>query len=64
MNQEIVIVLTGFFSLRNLDKLQVVEAINEYFDSNDREPIRAESDRRFAEIKTDAPDFSCPCCGH
>ncbi|MBA2378312.1 MAG: hypothetical protein H0V76_01910 [Blastocatellia bacterium] len=62
MNDNVTVVLNGFFSLRNLDKLQVVNAINDYFDSNDREPIRAASDKRFSKIDTAASNFKCPCC--
>ncbi len=62
MNDNITLVLNGFFALKNLDKLQVVEAINEYFDSNDRDPIRAKANERFSQIDTAAPNFKCPCC--
>ena len=43
MNKDITVIMHGFLKLPNLDKLKVVEAINEYFDSNDREPIHASS---------------------
>lgn len=62
MDENTTVVLHGFFNLPNLEKLKVVEMINDYFDSNDREPIRKQNDERFARI-----DFTvggkCPCCG-
>ncbi len=57
------VVFHGFLNLPNLEKLSVVEAINEYFDSNDREPIRAENDARFNELSS-SPDRKCVCCGN
>ncbi len=56
------VVFHGFLNLPNLEKLSIVEAINGYFDSNDREPIRAENDRRFEEISTSSSDWTCVCC--
>lgn len=61
MNKDITVILNGFFKLPNLDKLKVVEAINEYFDSNDREPIRAANEEEFAKINFD--ETACICCG-
>lgn len=62
MTEDATIVFHGFLNLPNLEKLTVVEAINEYFDSMEREPIRTENESRFFEI-----DFSsgrkCKCCG-
>jgi len=63
MNQDATIVFNGFLQLPNLEKLAVVEAINDYFDSNDREPIRAAADERFSQIDTSSADFHCKCCG-
>lgn len=63
MNNDAIVVLHGFFQLPNLEKLKVVEAINEYFDSTDREPVRAEHDRRFEELNAADPGFECKCCG-
>lgn len=57
------VVFHGFLKLPNLEKLSVVEAINEYFDSTDKEEVRAGHDARFAEIDLNAPDFNCVCCG-
>lgn len=63
MNDNIALVFNGFLNLQNLEKLELVNAINEYFDSNDREPIRASTDERFAAVKMDVPGFRCKCCG-
>ena len=40
MEENITVVFHGFLNLPNLEKLKLVEAINEYFDLNEREPIR------------------------
>jgi hypothetical protein len=63
MKEHIAIIFNGFLNLPNLEKLELVNAMNEYFDSNDRESIRAAADARFNEIKIDSPDFRCKCCG-
>jgi hypothetical protein len=36
MNEKVTNVFHGFMNLANLEKLKLVEAINEYFDSNER----------------------------
>ena len=61
MNNDIAVIMHGFFKLPNLDKLKVVEAINEYFDSDNREPIRAGWDEAFAAVESEK--YSCICCG-
>jgi len=63
MTDDAAIVFHGFLNLKNLEKLSVVEAINEYFDSNDREPIRAENEKRFSEIDPASTGNKCKCCG-
>ncbi len=63
MNENITVVFNGFLNLPNLEKLELVNAINDYFDSNDRESIRAAADERFAAIERDAAGFECKCCG-
>lgn len=63
MNENTSLVFNGFLNLSNLDKLALVNAINEYFDSNDREPIRAKADERFEKIDLNSPEFRCKCCG-
>ena len=63
MTDDAAIVFHGFLNLKNLEKLSVVEAINEYFDSNEREPIREEIEKRFIEISPEATGNKCKCCG-
>lgn len=63
MNDKTAIVFKGFLQLANLEKLEVVNSINEYFDSTEREPIRAAAEARFAEIHGKAEKEKCPCCG-
>lgn len=61
MEENMTIVFHGFLKLPNLEKLKVVEQINEYFDSMEREPIRAAHEEAFAKISFEAK--ICPCCG-
>jgi hypothetical protein len=61
MNARTAFVFNGFLQLPNLDKLEVVNAINEYFDSTNREPIRAAADAEFAKLRTEE-GIVCPCC--
>jgi len=63
MEENITVVFHGFLNLPNLEKLKVVEMINDYFDSNDREPIRTANEAAFAAIDFDAPENKCKCCG-
>jgi len=63
MEENITVVFHGFLNLPNLQKLKMVEMINEYFDSNDREPIRRANEEKFAEINFDASENKCKCCG-
>jgi hypothetical protein len=58
----VTVVFNGFLNLTGKDKLSLVEAINEYFDSNDREPIRAAHDEEFTAIEF-SEEFRCKCCG-
>ena len=61
MENDALIVIHGFLQLPNRQKLRVVEALNEYFDSMDKQSIRAVHDAAF-----DALDLSlidCKCCG-
>jgi len=62
MEENITVVFHGFLNLPNLEKLKVVEMINDYFDSNEREPIRAANEEAFAKIHFDAANM-CKCCG-
>lgn len=63
MEENITLVFHGFLNLSAKEKLKLVEEINEYFDSNDREPIRAENNEKFAAIDWNSPDRICQCCG-
>lgn len=63
MEENITLVFHGFLNLTAKEKLRVVEEINNYFDSNDREPIRAEYERKFAAIDWNLPEKKCKCCG-
>ncbi len=63
MEENITVVFHGFLNLPNLEKLKVVEMINEYFDSNEREPIRQANEEAFADVDFDAPGKICKCCG-
>ena len=62
LNEDVIVVFHCFLNLPNLQKLQMVDAINEYFDSNDREPIRAKNDMRFERIVRDLNKERCKCC--
>lgn len=63
MNENITMVLHGFFNLTMKEKMQLVEAMNEYFDSTRREPIREANEVEFRKIDFNAPDKICKCCG-
>lgn len=63
MEENITLVFHGFLNLSAKEKLKLVEEINEYFDSNDRDPIRAENDEKFAAIDWNLPENICKCCG-
>jgi len=63
MKENITVLFDGFLNLPNLEKLKLVEAINDYFDSNDREPIRRANEAKLAEINFDASESKCRCCG-
>lgn len=61
MDREAAIVLHGFLALPNREKMKVVEAMNEYFDSTEKERIRAQHDERFESLRESG--IGCPCCG-
>lgn len=63
MKEHVAVVFNGFLNLQNLEKLELVNAINEYFDSNDREAIRKAADERYASIDRSSKGFRCKCCG-
>jgi hypothetical protein len=63
MEKDATIVFHGFLSLPNKEKMQIVNAINEYFDSTEREPIRAGHDKRFDDLDVIGNAIECKCCG-
>ena len=63
MEENITVVFHGFLNLSAKEKLKLVEAINEYFDSNEREPIRAACEEKFHKIQLNLPEYKCKCCG-
>ncbi|MBX3243069.1 MAG: hypothetical protein KF685_01215 [Acidobacteria bacterium] len=62
-DNNITVLFNGFLQLPNLEKLKMVNAINEYFDSNDREVIRKENDEKFSEITFSNEGTKCVACG-
>ena len=63
LSENVTVVFHGFLNLANLEKLQMVEEINDYFDSTNREPIRAENELNFANVDLVAKGNVCKCCG-
>lgn len=63
MNEDTTVVFRGFLNLTHLEKLKLVEAINEYFDSTDRDPIRAANEAAFADLRLIEAGRLCKCCG-
>ena len=60
MNENVTIVFHGFLNLNGKEKLKLVESINEYFESMNREPIREANEQKFAEL--DLEKNLCKCC--
>jgi hypothetical protein len=63
MSEDVTVVFHGFLNLTNLEKLRLVESINEYFDSMEREPIRDANEKAFATLGIGNSDKKCKCCG-
>ena len=63
MEENVTLVFHGFLNLTGNEKLQLVNEINNYFDSNNREPIREENETKFKDIDLSSPGKSCKCCG-
>ena len=61
MDENLTIVFHGFLNLTGKEKLKLVESINEYFDSMNREPIREANEQKFREL--DLEKNPCKCCG-
>ena len=60
MDENVTLVFHGFLNLTAKEKLKLVSEINRYFDSNEREPIRAEAEQKFSDL--DLTDKPCKCC--
>lgn len=64
MTDNTAIVFHGFLNLSNLEKLKLVEIMNDYFDNIPvRESIRAENEKRFADLRDADTKLACKCCG-
>ena len=63
MEENVTLVFHGFLNLTGKEKLQLVNQINNYFDSNDREPIRQDNETKFQKIDLSSPGKNCKCCG-
>lgn len=63
MNENVTVVFHGFLNLTGKEKLLLVESINEYFDSNNREPIREANAKEFARLGLASAGKRCKCCG-
>lgn len=61
MNENTIVVYHGFLNLSMKEKKQLVDAMNEYFDSMNREPIREAAEKQFVQI--DLEKTKCKCCG-
>ena len=62
MDENLTMVLHGFFNLTMKEKMKLVEAMNEYFDSTEREPIREANEIEFKKIQINTNN-KCKCCG-
>jgi hypothetical protein len=62
MEENITLVFHGFLNLTALEKLRLTEEINNYFDSNDRDPIRADNEAKFKKLDLKASGKICKCC--
>ena len=64
MTDNTAIVFHGFLNLTNLEKLKLVEIMNDYFDNiPKRESIRSENEARFSELREAGSKLACKCCG-
>ncbi|MDQ6788726.1 MAG: hypothetical protein M3033_18130 [Acidobacteriota bacterium] len=63
MEENVTLVFHGFLNLTAKEKLRLTEEINNYFDSNDREPIRADNEEKFKNIDLSKAEKGCKCCG-
>ncbi len=63
ITDNIAVAFHRFLQLPNLEKLQMVEAINEYFDSNNKESIREENVVLVERIQGANGSDKCISCG-
>jgi hypothetical protein len=63
MNENVTVVFHGFLNLTAPEKLKLVESINEYFDSMNREPIREANEIAFSGLGIGSEGNLCKCCG-
>lgn len=63
LERDALIVFNGFLRLPTRQKMDIVNAVNEYFDSNDRDPLRKGYEDEMAEIRASADAPDCKCCG-
>ena len=63
MDENVTVVFHGFLNLTTKEKIQLINEINNYFDSNDREPIRRDNETKFENIDFGARAKGCKCCG-
>ena len=63
MTDNTVVVFHGFLNLSMREKMELVTAINEYFDSINREPIREANEKSFSEMNIGSAGKPCKCCG-
>ena len=61
MKENVTVVFHGFLNLTALEKLKLTEEINNYFDSNNRDPIRLYNETEFKNLDLDKN--KCKCCG-
>ena len=62
-NRDAIMVLHGFFALHNREKMKIVDAMNEYFDSTEKDRIRAKYDELFESLGVIGKGIECKCCG-
>lgn len=63
MDENVTVVFHGFLNLNGRQKLALVGAINDYFDSDERDPIREKNEADFARIDLSTAEKACKCCG-
>ena len=64
MNKDAIMIVRGFLQLPNLEKKEVVDALNQYFDElNKRESFRANVEEQFLRVGVVENKIECKCCG-